>query len=140
MTDTCRRQPAIDMPLHPRPGQRTALAPTWKPAEPQSSDLTTEGAQRRGIHRLAVIANVPPDHTAQPRALLADGPVHASPQSGFHLLQRPPQPFANRLLQHGETSVAPLLHADVRPTGPTPTGDSGISVPAHGVPERAQGL
>jgi len=40
--------------------------------------------------------------------------MHAPPQLGFHLAQLRLQPFAYRLPQHREPSVAPLVSADVR--------------------------
>ena len=78
MTDTSRRQPAIDMPLHPGPGETMALAAPPKRAHPQPADLESKGAQRRGVHRHAVVADVSPDDAAQPRALLAERAVRAA--------------------------------------------------------------
>jgi hypothetical protein len=46
--------------------------------------------------------------------LLGDGFVHSSPKLGFHLIQLGLQPFPDRLPQHREPSIAPLLHADMR--------------------------
>jgi len=40
--------------------------------------------------------------------------VHPPLKFGFHLVQLRLQSFADRLPQHREPSVAPLLHADVR--------------------------
>ena len=114
MTDTSGRHPAIDRPLHSRPGQTMALAAPTKRAHPQPADLKTKGAQRRGVHWHAVVADVSADDAAQPQALLADGPVQASPQFGFHRPQLRKQPLANRLPQHREASIAPLLPANVR--------------------------
>ena len=113
MTDTRRRQPVIDMPLHPHPGQWMPLAATPKRAQPEPANLATEGVQRRAVHGHAVVADVPADDTAQPRALLAGGTVHASPQFGFHLLQLRLQPLANRLPKHREIAVTSLLPTNV---------------------------
>src|SRR5438094_36946 len=84
MTDTRTRQPAIDMPLHPRPGQTMTLAAPPKRTQPETPHLLPEGLQRRRVHRHAVVADVSADDAAQPRALFADGAVHAAPQFGFH--------------------------------------------------------
>src|SRR4029453_928845 len=114
MTDARRRQPTDNKPLHPRPRQAMTLTAPPKRAKPEPADVVAEGAQSRGVQRHAVVADVPTDDAAQPRALLADGAVHASPQLGFHLLHFCLQPLANRLPQHGEASIAPLPPADVR--------------------------
>ena len=66
------------------------------------------------VRRHAVVADVPAHDRAQPLAHLRDGIVHAPPQLGFHLAQLRLQPLANRLPQHREPSVAPLLPADMR--------------------------
>jgi hypothetical protein len=39
--------------------------------------------------------------------------MHPSLKFGFHLVQFRLQPFADRLPQHREPSVAPLLHTDI---------------------------
>src|SRR6266849_4158965 len=75
--------------------------------------------QRRPTWRIlvqghAVIPNVPTYHRLQPSALVGDGFVHASLKFGFHRVQLRLQPFANRLPQHREPPIAPLLHVDVR--------------------------
>src|SRR5262245_19357599 len=114
MTDARRRQSAIDVPLHPRTSQTMALTAPPKRAQPESSDLVPKGAQRVGVHRHAVVTDVPANDAAQPRALFADGPVHASPQLRFHVVQLRVQPFAHRVPKHREASVASLLPADVR--------------------------
>jgi hypothetical protein len=90
------------------------LTPAPKRAEPQPTDLPPKCAQRRRIRRHAIVADVSADDAAQPRALLANGAMHASPQFGFHLLQLRLHPFANRVPQHGESSIASLLPADMR--------------------------
>ena len=90
----------MNVPPHSRPGQPMTLTTPPKRAQPQPSDLATKGAQRRTVHRHAVVADVTADDATQPRVLLADGTVHASSQFGFHLPQLRLQPRADCLPQH----------------------------------------
>ena len=114
MTDASRRQPAVDEPPHPVPGDAAVLASSRQRAMPEPADLEPEQVQRRAVHGHAVVADVSTDHRAQPRAHCGNGVVHASSEFGFHRAQLRLQPLANRLPQHREPSVAPLLPADVR--------------------------
>src|SRR5438876_178719 len=56
----------------------------------------------------------PPTTRVQPLAHLWDGVVHAPLELGLYLAQLRLQPLADRLPQHRESSVAPLLPADMR--------------------------
>src|SRR3970040_149018 len=72
VTDTCGRNPSIDVPGHPLPGQVMSLTTSLKRSLPEPTNLESERAQPRGVHRHTVVTEVPTDDAAQPRALLAD--------------------------------------------------------------------
>ena len=114
MTDASRGQPAGDKPPHPVPEHAAGLTPTRQRAVLEPTDLKPESMERRGVHGHAVVPDVPTDHRAQPRAHRRNGVVHAPSEFGFHRIQLRLQSLANRLPQHGETSIAFLLPADVR--------------------------
>ena len=143
MTDARSRQPVIDMPRHPCPGQTMTLAAPPERAHPQPADLATKEPQRWTVHRHAVIADVTADDAAQPRALLADGTVHALRpiRSAFQpvretlevRLQRPP-PSLHCLLRRSP-GVRAATAFPTRPARPSLTGDSGI-YPARPFPCR----
>ena len=102
MTDACGRQPTIDVPSHPLPGQVLALTPLTKRAEPESTDLKAEHVQRRAVRRHSVVPNVSAEDAAQPRALLAERTMHTPSQLGLDLLQLCLHPLAIRVPPHGE--------------------------------------
>jgi len=81
---------------------------------PKPADSEPKNRQRRLVHGHSVVAEVSTYNRPQPLALLGDGFVHSSPKLGFHLVQLRLQPFAYRLPQHREPSIAPLLYADMR--------------------------
>src|SRR3989449_2251603 len=114
VADARGRQPAVDEPPHPVPENPAVLATPRESALPEPTHLEPEDAQRRTVHGHSVVADVSPDDRAQPCAHRRDGVMQASPELGFDLAQLRLQSFANRLPQHREASVAPLLPADVR--------------------------
>ena len=114
VADARGRQPAVDEPPHPVPENPAVLATPREGAMPEPAHLEPEDVQRRTVHGHSVVADVSPDDRAQPRAHRRDGVMQASPELGFDLAQLRLQSFANRLPQHREASVAPLLPADVR--------------------------
>jgi hypothetical protein len=114
MTDGRHRQPAGDEAPHTIPKYATVLAAPRQRTMPEPSYLETKNSQRRVVHGHSVIPDVSTHHRLQPLALFGDGFVHASLKLGFHLVPLRLQPFAYRLPQHCEPSIAPLLHTDVR--------------------------
>jgi hypothetical protein len=114
MTYASRWQPVVDQASHSRPGNVPLLAATRQHSMPAHADLFSKQDQRGAVHGYPVIADMPTNHRAQPLARLRNGIVHTSSQFGFHLPQLCLQPFANRLPQHREVTVAPLLPADMR--------------------------
>src|SRR6266849_4816413 len=114
MTDGKRRQPASDEAPHAIPKHATFVAAPRKRAMPKPPYLEPKNPQRVLVPRHTVIPNVPSYHRLQPLAYFGDGFMHPSLKFGFHLVQLRLQPFADRLPQHREPSIAPLLHADVR--------------------------
>jgi hypothetical protein len=116
MTDGRHRQPASDEAPHAVPEYATVLTAPRQRAVPEPPYLEPKNPQRVLVPRHTVISDVSTHHRLQPRAYFGDGFMHASLKFGFHLVQLRLQPFANRLPQHREPSIAPLLHADVRKT------------------------
>ncbi len=114
MTDGRRRQPASDEAPHAIPRDAPFLAAPRQRAMPEPSHLEPKKPQRLLVLRHSVIPDVSTHHRLQPLAQFGNGFVHASLKLGFHLIQFRLQPFADRLPQHREPSIAPLLHADVR--------------------------
>src|SRR6266581_4203104 len=114
MTDGRQRQPVSDETPHAIPKDAAVLAAPPQRAMPEPPYLEPENPQRRCVPGHAVIPDVSTHHCLQPFALFGDGFVHPSLQLGFHLVQLRLQPFAYRLPQHREPSIAPLLYADVR--------------------------
>src|SRR2546427_5113670 len=114
MTDDRQRQPASDEAPHAIPQNAAFLAAPRQRAMPEPPYLGSKNPQRVVVPRHTVIPDVATHHRLQPLAHFGDGFVHASLKFGFHLIQLRLQPFANRLPQHREPSIAPLLHADVR--------------------------
>src|SRR5580698_11373261 len=114
MTDRRQRQPASNEAAHTIPKDATVLASPRQRAMPKPSDSEPKNRQRRLVHGHAIVASMSTHHRLQPLTLFGDGFVHSSLKFGFHLVQFRLQPFANRLPQHREPSIAFLLHADVR--------------------------
>ena len=114
MTDGRHRQPASDEAPHAIPKDAAFLAAPRQRAMPEPSHLEPKNPQRVLVPGHSVIPDVSTHHRLQPLAQFGDGFVHASLKLGFHLVQFRLQPFAYRLPQHREPSIAPLLHADVR--------------------------
>src|SRR6266481_8471313 len=114
MTDRRQRQPASNERPHAIPKDAAVLAAPRQRAMPKPADSESKNCQRRLVHGHSVVAKVSTYNRPQPLALLGDGFVHSSPKLGFHFIQLRLQPFPNRLPQHGEPSIAPLLYADMR--------------------------
>ena len=114
MTDGRHRQPASDEAPHAIPKDAAFLAAPRQRAMPEPSYLEPKNPQRVLVPGHTVVPDVPTHHRLQPLAQFGNGFVHASLKLGFHLVQFRLQPFADRLPQHREPSIAPLLHADVR--------------------------
>src|SRR6266478_839013 len=114
MTDGRHRQPASDEAPHAIPKDAAFLAAPRQRAMPEPPHLEPKEIQRRLVHGHPVVADVSTHHRLQPFTQFGDGCMHSSLKFGFHLVQLRLQPFADRLPQHREPSIAPLLHADVR--------------------------
>jgi hypothetical protein len=114
MTSTGGRQPAVDQAPHPGPEHVGVLAAPRKGAMPEPADLEPKRMQRHAVGRHAVIADVSTYDRAQPPADFRNGVMHAPFELDLDLAQLRLQPFANRLSQHREPSIAPLLPADMR--------------------------
>src|SRR5216684_2688191 len=114
MTDDRQRQPTSDEAAHAIPKDAAILAAPRQRAVPKPPHLESKNPQRLSVHGHSVVPDVSTHHRFEPLAQFGDGFVPASLQFGFHLVQLRLQPFAHRLPQHREPSVAPLLHADVR--------------------------
>src|SRR2546425_935276 len=113
MTNARGRQPALNEPPHPLPGDAGGLAPSPKRTAPEAPNLETEREQRRAVHGHPVIPQMPRHDRAQPPAHHRDRSVQASPQLGLDLAELRLQPLPDRLPYHREPSV-PLLPADGR--------------------------
>jgi hypothetical protein len=115
MTDRKQRQPAIDQAPHTIPEDAPVLAAPRQSAMPEPSHLeSSKKSQHRVVHGHFVIADMPTYHRLQPLALFGNEVVPTTLKLGFHLVQLRLQPFAHRLPQHREPSIALLLHADMR--------------------------
>src|SRR6266404_3603904 len=113
MTEGRHRKPASDEAPHAIPKDAAFLAAPRQRAMPKPPYLEPKEIQRRLVHGHPVVADVSTHHCLQPLAYFGDGFMHPSLKFGFHLVQFRLQPFADRLPQHREPSVAPLLHTDV---------------------------
>src|SRR5579864_2254259 len=113
MTSAGGRQPAVDQAPHPVPKHSGFLAAPQERAMPEPTYWEPKPIQRRTVGRHSVITNVSTHDRPQPLAHFGDGVMHASFEFGLHLAQLRLQPFANRLPQDREASVAPLLPTDV---------------------------
>jgi len=114
MTDVRQGQPARDQAPHAVPEDAAVLAAPRQRAMPEPPHLVPKYPQRRLIHGHPVVTDVSTHHRLQPLTQFGDGYVHAPLKFGFHLVQLRLQSLADRLPQHREPSIAPLLHADVR--------------------------
>jgi len=114
MTDGRHWQPASDEAPHAVPEYAAVLTAPRQRAVPEPPYLEPKNPQRVLVPRHTVISDVSTHHRLQPLAYCGDGFMHASLKFGFHLVQLRLQLFANRLPQHREPSIAPLLHTDVR--------------------------
>src|SRR6267378_8550109 len=112
MTDRRQRKPASDEAPHTIPKDAAVLTAPRQRAMPEPPYLEPKNPQRVVILGHSVISDVSTHHRLQPLAHFGNGFVHASLKLGFHLVQLRLQPFAYRLPQHREPSIAPLLHAD----------------------------
>src|SRR6266436_272570 len=113
MTDGRQRQPASDEAPHAIPKHAAFVAAPRQRAMPEPPYLEPKEIQRRLVHGHPVVADVSTHHCLQPLAYCGDGFMHPSLKLRFHLVQLRLQPFAYRLPQHREPSVAPLLHTDM---------------------------
>jgi len=141
MTDRRQRQPASNERPHAIPKDAAVLAPPRQRAMPKPADSESKNRQRRWVHGHSVISKVSTHNRPQPLALFGDGLVHSTPKLGFHLIQLRLQPFADRLPQHREPSIAPLLHADMRVSRPAelhhrPLAEPSVRLSPHSAPIR----
>ena len=113
MTDTRRREPAVDVRGHAMPRQMVALTPTTQDAPPESPHCEPKRVQRGAVPRDTVVPVVPEDDRSQIRALLRDGLMQTLPEFGLHRSQLRLPPRAHRLPQHREPSL-PRLRAAMR--------------------------
>src|SRR6266478_6469130 len=114
MTSAGGRQPAVDQAPHPVPKHSGFLAAPQERAMPEPTYLEPKRIQRRAVGRHSVITNVSTHDRSQPLAHFRNGIMHAPFEFGFHLAQLRLQPFANRLPQDREASIAPFLPVNVR--------------------------
>jgi hypothetical protein len=141
MTSTGGRQPAVDQAPHPVPEYMGVLAAPRKGAMPEPTDLEPKGTQRRAVGRHSVITDVSAHDRSQPPAHFRDGIMHAPFELDLDLAQLRLQPFAYRLSQHREPSIAPLLPADVRVSRPAefhhqPLAEPSVRLSPHSAPIR----
>jgi len=114
MTDSRQGQPAGDETPHTSPQDSAVLTAPRQRAMPEPAYPESKERQRRLVHGHSVILEVSTHHRLQPVTLFGDGFMHPSLKFGFHLVQLRLQPFADRLPQHRKSSIALLLHADMR--------------------------
>src|SRR5271167_857308 len=108
VADTSGRKPGIEQRPHAGPRQVIALAAPTQHSPPYPTDRTTEGTDRRAIHRHAVVTHVSENNRAQVLANRWDGVVHARFKFGLHRLKLRLPPFAHGLAQHREATLASL--------------------------------
>src|SRR5208283_3474531 len=108
VADTSGRKPGIEQWPHTGPRQVIALAAPTQHSPPYPTDRTTEGTDRRAIHRHAVVTHVSENNRAQVLANRWDGVVHARFKFGLHRLKLRLPPFAHGLAQHREAALASL--------------------------------
>ena len=94
MHDPDRRKPYGLETAHPFPVQTARLlASAPQRVIPVPGHLVAEGRHRSDIAGHGVVSAVTSHHARQPRALLGERLVHASPHLGLDLLQLRSQPF-----------------------------------------------
>src|SRR5512135_739846 len=93
MHDLGRREPSVRKAGHAFPIQAGALAAAPKRLMPVPGRLEPESVDRLNVAGHGVVAEVSPDHRAEPPALLGDGQMHAPPALGLDLVQLCPQPL-----------------------------------------------
>ena len=76
MTHARRRQPAVNEPPHAVPRYAAGLTSSRERAMPEATHLKPKDVQRVAVRGHAVIADVPADDRAQPRADCRNGVVH----------------------------------------------------------------
>src|SRR5688572_1150774 len=103
------RQPPLDVDVHSLPGEVPALAASLKRSLPDPHYLVPECTHRAAVGRHPVVSEMPTNDAAQPRTLLTDRVVHATPQLDLDLAELRSQSLRDRLPTDGEHSVAPLL-------------------------------
>jgi hypothetical protein len=108
VADAGGREPGVEQGPHAAPWQVIALTTPAQNSPPHQTDRVTEGANRRAIHRHAVITHVPENNRAQITTNRWDGLVHTSFQFGLHRLELRLPPLAHRLAQHREPTLARL--------------------------------
>jgi len=113
MTDTWRREPAVDVRAHATPRQMVALTPATQDAPPELDHRRPKRIQRRAVQRDTVVPVMPEDDRAQIRALLRNGLMQTSPELGLDRSQLGLPPRTHRLAQHREPSL-PRLRAAMR--------------------------
>jgi hypothetical protein len=113
VTDARRRQPPLNQPAHPLPGDVPCLTAPRERAVPEPADPEAEPSNGRAVHRHPVILDVPPNDRAQPCPHLWDRVVQATAELSFHLTQLGLPPLPDRLPHHREPPI-PLLPADMR--------------------------
>jgi len=106
MTDSRQWQPTVDETPHTVPVDTAVLAAPRQRAMPEPSNLKPKRPQRRSVHGHTVVPDVATQDRLQPLTLVGDGFVHAPLNLGFHRVQLRLHPFADRLPQHREHSVA----------------------------------
>jgi hypothetical protein len=113
MANARRRQPPLNQPAHPLPGEVSCLTAPRQDAVPEPAHPGSEQGDRWAVHRHPVVPDVPSNHRAQPCPHLRDRVVQATAELGLHLAQLGLQPLPDRLPHHRESPV-PLLPADMR--------------------------
>src|SRR3989454_10324948 len=116
VADVSGRQVAVNESPHPIPEDPALLASPRQRTMPEPAHLEPKHVECRAVHGHTVVPDMSTDNRAQPLAHLGDRVVHASPELGFPLAQLRLQPLTDRLPNHREPSIAPLLPADVRET------------------------
>src|SRR5258705_10303354 len=108
-----RRQPPLDEPAHPLPGDVPCLTAPREGAVPEPAHPEPEHGERRAVRRHPIVADVPTYNLTQPCPPRGDRIMPTPPELGLHLAQLRLQPLPDRLPHHREPPV-PLLPADMR--------------------------
>src|SRR5579864_1778239 len=113
MADPNGRKPSGEQGPHAAPRQVIALTAPTQNSPPYATDRIAEGNECGAISRHAVVTHVAENNRTQVLANLGDGVVHARLKFGLHRLKLRLPPFAHRLTQHREATLA-CLPATVR--------------------------